>query len=295
VGGAPQAPVYFLLHVPKTAGKSIQHHLIAHCAPGVFWRPRAASDFATAMGRPYILDDMPPPDSISAVAGHFLGRSLERFFPGRDIRRVVLLRDPIGLQVSLYNFRMIKYLARGWGVYDFRHHLAALPRDFIAHYLLSRWLEQPWPRLLAMSSQHKYELINEALRRFWFVGAYGECDRVMAAIADDLHVPGVAPRQNTTALLRERVGWQPLRVDDLSPSLRRDIEDNNRLDAAIWESWKDANFNPAAVTPVPLEPRARGLFLAHELVRPAFEFSRLAARRWATNPNLADLALRNKR
>src|SRR6185312_6410230 len=31
-------PVYFLLHVPKTAGKSIQHHLIARCAPGVFWR-----------------------------------------------------------------------------------------------------------------------------------------------------------------------------------------------------------------------------------------------------------------
>jgi hypothetical protein len=32
------APVYFLLHIPKTAGQTIQVHLAAHCAPGVFWQ-----------------------------------------------------------------------------------------------------------------------------------------------------------------------------------------------------------------------------------------------------------------
>ena len=33
-------PVYFLLHIPKTAGQTIQVHLAEHCAPGVFWRSR---------------------------------------------------------------------------------------------------------------------------------------------------------------------------------------------------------------------------------------------------------------
>jgi hypothetical protein len=36
----PDAPVYFLLHVPKTAGQTIQGHLAEHCAPGVFWQSR---------------------------------------------------------------------------------------------------------------------------------------------------------------------------------------------------------------------------------------------------------------
>jgi hypothetical protein len=34
----PDAPVYFLLHVPKTAGQTIQGHLAEHCAPGAFWQ-----------------------------------------------------------------------------------------------------------------------------------------------------------------------------------------------------------------------------------------------------------------
>lgn len=272
-------PVYFLLHVPKTAGKSIQHHLIARCAPGLFWRPDGASDWSLTMGRPYRLDLMPPPEKLGAVAGHFLGRSLERFFPGREIRRVVLLRDPAGLLVSLYNFRMIRSLARGRGTYSFDLHRAALSRDFVTHYLLSRWLEIPWPRLLAMPDRRKYDLVNEALRQFWFVGAYTECDRVMAAIAGDLGVPPTAPRVNRTAVLRDKVGWKPLTVADLSPRQQRAIETHNPIDLALWQSWRGAGFNPGAVIPVPLGA-ARAGFRAHEIVRPAYEITRLARRRW---------------
>ena len=272
-------PVYFLLHVPKTAGKSIQHHLIARCAPGVFWRPEGASDFSIAIGRPYRLAGMPPPEKLGSVAGHFLGRSLERYFPGREIRRVVLLRDPVGLLVSLYNFRMIRALARGRGTYGFDLHLAALPHDFVTHYLLSRWLELPWPRLLAMSSSRKYGLVNDALRHFWFVGAYAECDRVMAAIADDLGVPPVAPRVNRTAASRDKIGWKALTVADLSPQQKHAIEARHPIDMALWQSWRGADFNPGAVTAAPLGDAHAG-FLAHEIVRPAYEITRLARRRW---------------
>ena len=90
---------------------------------------------------------------IRAVFGHNLGRSLEKYFSDREIRRVVLLRDPISLHLSLYNHRMMLHLTKGLGTYSFDLHLKALPRNFIAHRLLSRWLEIPWPVLMAMTDQ----------------------------------------------------------------------------------------------------------------------------------------------
>lgn len=215
---ASSPPIHFLLHVPKTGGTSIEHHLIDHAKPGTYWYPPAASYAAAALGRPYRESGMPPPQNLRALAGHFLGRSLERHFSGREIRRIVFLRDPASLQVSLYNYRMVKYLVRGRGIYDFRLHLAALPRNFIAYFLLSRWLEKPWPVLLAMADADKYQLINETLRQFWFVGAHTERDRVMAAIAGDLGTPETVRHRNTTEHLRRKAAWQPLTVGDLSPN-----------------------------------------------------------------------------
>jgi hypothetical protein len=60
----------------------------------------------------------------------------------------VLLRDPLELQISFYNWQMMDNLAKGLGTYDW--HLRALPRNFIAHFLLSRWLEIRWRRLMVM-------------------------------------------------------------------------------------------------------------------------------------------------
>ena len=37
-GSGDANPVYFLLHIPKTAGQTIQQHFARHCAPGVFWQ-----------------------------------------------------------------------------------------------------------------------------------------------------------------------------------------------------------------------------------------------------------------
>jgi hypothetical protein len=76
---------------------------------------------------------------------------LEEYFPDSEIRHVLLLRDPISLQLSLYNHRMMLHQLKGLGIYSFDLHLKALPRDFLAHRLLARWLEIPWPVLMAKS------------------------------------------------------------------------------------------------------------------------------------------------
>ncbi len=288
-------PVYFLLHIPKTGGTSIEYHLLEHGAPGAYWYPPAASYAALAVGHPYRETGMPPPADLRALAGHFLGRSLERHFVGRDIRRVVFLRDPVSLQVSLYNYRMMKYLKRGRGIYDFHLHLAAQPRDFVTHTLLSRWLEQPWARLLVMSNAEKYRMINEALRQFWFVGAYTECDRVIAAIANDLGTPEKMRHRNTAESLRKKAAWEPLTVANLPAPLRREIEINNPIDCALWESWRGANFDTAAIEPVRLVPRARTPFPIYELIRPAFQLTRLSQRRWPRRRDVAALARHDER
>jgi tetratricopeptide (TPR) repeat protein len=266
-------PVYFLLHIPKTAGQTIALHLAEHGAPGILWQPRRQPwplrGFANAP------DDL---SRVRAVAGHDVAHSLEAYFPGRDIRRVVLLRDPLELQLSLYNYRMMNYLAKGLGTYGFALHLRSLPRDYMAHLLLVRWLGLPWPAVMAMNGARKYEILNRMLAEFWFVGAYTDCDRLIAAIAPDLGVPLRAAPRNTAAEWGKRVEWRPLGMADLTPAARAAMLARNPIDAALWESWRSAGFAAREIRPRPLVAPERGGFLAHEIVRPGFVLSRLFLR-----------------
>jgi hypothetical protein len=266
----PSAPVYFILHIPKTAGQTIQQHLANHCAPGVFWGPHQAPRLQALSGPRYDPGSLPEAPRMRAVFGHNLGQSLEEYFPAREIRRVVLLRDPISLQLSLYNHRMMLHLTKGLGTYTFDLHLKALPRDFIAHRLLGRWLAIPWPMLMAMTDRQKYAAINRALSQFWFVGSHTDCDHLIAAIAPDLGIPAAARRRNTAAEWEKRVTWRPLKAAELSPATHERILAYNQLDQRLWESWHTAGFNPAGIRPRPLGPTRPGGFLAREIVRPIF-------------------------
>ncbi len=274
----PNFPVYLLLHVPKTAGQTIQVHLDEHCAPGTFWQSRGK----VRLGPRARSDDLPDFDRARVISGHHITRSLEAAFPGRDIRRIVLLRDPLQLQISFYNWQMMDNLAKGLGTYGFDLHLRTLPRDFIAHFLLSRWLEIPWPRLMAMTDLRKYEILNQTLADFWFVGTHADCDRVIEALGSELGVPPVAPRRNTSAELQGRTGWKLLTAEKLPAAICNAFRARNRLDQALWEDWRAAGFQAARVRPHALQPDRKSGFFGHEIVRPWCAFSRFAVHRWAT-------------
>jgi hypothetical protein len=273
--------VYFILHIPKTAGQTIQYHLAEHCPPGAFWSPRRRPDPLLLFGRRRGLAGQGDPGRVRAVAGHDLASSLERQFPGREIRRIVLLREPLSLQLSLYNYRMMNHLAKGLGTYGFLVHLRAQPRDFIAHWLLARWLQIPWPRLMAMSDDDKYRRLNRALGQFWFVGDYTDCDRVIAAIAPDLQVPAIARPRNTAREWHKQIKWEPLTEAAMSVGLRDAVRRQNPLDRALWESWRGAGFDAAAVRPQPLMPASPAGFLTHEAARPFFLLTRWVRREGA--------------
>jgi hypothetical protein len=189
---------------------------------------------------------------VRAVSGHDVGCSLEHLFRGREIRRAVLLRDPLSLQLSLYNYRMMNHLNRGFGTYSFDLHLRALPRDWVAHRLLARWLEIPWPRLMTMSGAQKYRILNRMLAQFWFVGSHADCDRLIAAVAPDLGAPPIARARNTAQQWQKQIYWEPLTAEALSPAQRHAVLSRNPLDTAIWESWRSAGFDTTAVCPQPV-------------------------------------------
>jgi tetratricopeptide (TPR) repeat protein len=262
------APVYFVLHIPKTAGQTIQTHFAEHSASGVYSQPQRSLRPGSRMRA----NDFPGFGRARLISGHEISRSLEKLYPRREIRRIVLLRDPLQLQISLYNWRMMDHLAKGLGTYSFELHLRALPRNFIAHFLLSRWLEIPWLRLARMADSEKYEILNRTLANFWFVGAHSDCDRIIEAISSDLGVPPVAVARNTSADWQVHTGWRLVAAETLAPSIRDAIVAQSPLDQALWESWGAAGFEPARVRPAALAPGRDKAFVAREMVRPWFRF-----------------------
>jgi len=266
-----QPPLHILLHVPKCAGRTVEVHLAEHLPAGTFFMPRHPGRGG--------LSAMPPAAGLRALSGHHLARSIEARFPGRTIRRSVLLRDPLSFQVSYYNFKMMRYLASGGRPYSFALYYAALQRDPMAHFLLSRWLEVPPARLLVMPVGEKWRRLCEALAGFWFVADYRRCDELIAAVAPDLGVPAVAKRVNDEAAWVRTVDWTPIAAADLSDEQRRRIPLENPLDAALYATWAAAGHAAAAVRPGP-GPAASD-FLSHELARPYWEARRRLARGWS--------------
>ncbi len=276
----PDRPVYFILHVPKCAGSTVEAHLMRHMAPGRFVRPGKRRSVLRHVTTRYLPGDVVDPDGIEALSGHHIGRSLEARFAGREVRRTVLLREPLGFFLSYYNFRMMRYLKAGWRTYDFATANRSLPRNPVADFLLGAYLEMPWARRAAMPDREKYERLNDFLATCWFVGGHVRCDDLIAALAPELGVPATAERANTGEDWQRKVDWTPLRADDLDAQTKRRIDDDNPVDRLLWESWRDARHATAAVRPAAFPGGGMLAPLAHELSRPVFEVRRRLQRGW---------------
>ena len=257
MSGEGPGPVYFLLHVPRTGGQTRERHFLDHSAPGTVWSPKRREA------------PPPDPDAVRVVVGHHQHRSQERLFEGREIRRAVLLREPLNFHISLYNFRMMNRLRRGWPAYDFDAYLRAAPRDMIAHFLLSRWLELPEAALLTMPRARKFDLLNRELERFWFVGAYTDGDRLIEQVAAAVGVPPQARKRNATSQWSRRVDWRPLRYKELGAEKMRAIIAQHPVDRALWQTWRTVRDGAAPAQPWPLAASDPAASLAHELLRPA--------------------------
>ena len=235
-------PVHFIYHVSKCAGQTVHCHLSAHAPTGTYHQLKKRKGPSRFFLPRYELAGMPNAEHLRAIGGHFIGNSIERIFNERQIKRSILLRDPVSQFVSHYNFRMMRYLSQGWQTYSPDIAYQARPRNFVTHFILRNFLEISWPRLLSLSALEKYVIVNRFLSTFWFVGDYTRCNELIAALAPNLGVPSTAVAQNTCAEWQRRVvRWKPFRVDNLTRRMIDQIRQENVLDQLLWETWRDVD------------------------------------------------------
>ena len=276
--GVDTPPVHFIYHVPKCAGRTIDRHLATALPANAYHRlrrRRGLGRFATG----YDTSRLPDPNETQVVSSHYLGISLDALFQDRLIKRSLLLRDPASHFVSYYNYRMTRYINEGLQPYGIDVAYGAMRRNFITHYILNNFLELNWVQIASLSDQDKYDLANAFLSMFWFVGDYTLCDDLLSVLGDRLDISANAQLHNGLADLLWGACWTPLTLDLLPETTVARIQDDNRIDQRLWETWREARHETGAVRPVALENGAAS-FIGGEALRFVHQIVRRLQRRW---------------
>lgn len=242
--------VHFLLHVPKCAGTTVEAHFQAHLGDAFMFAPRWESPLRNVLGNRYPGLEAGRLAHVRAVSGHSLSESMRALFPGAELRRSVLLRDPASYLLSFYNYRWTRF-EQGWGGRppEFGTWYRAQRRNPISRFLLNRYFGQGVPALYRLSSGARLAWLETRLARFHFVGSYRRANEMVAGVSRELGLPEAVDSRNVTPSRR-------LTGADLPPALMRRIEAENALDQALWERWKDRGWTQEPLPPPPALPRA---------------------------------------
>lgn len=265
-------PVHFFVHVPKCAGRSVELHLEKHLGLRFLYLRRKRGLKRHLSNHIYRIPQRFDPASTDAVSGHALGQSMKQHFVGREIRQSVLLRDPLSLLVSFYNFRMSRFTHEGWPHVSFERFYLSRHLNPVSTFLMVNYLETSWAKMISMSAEEKFDRISAVLEDFWFVGDYRQCDQLIATVSEEFGIPDQAPRAN---VLETKL----LTVDTVPQAMKDRIAEDSALDQAIYDAWAERGFRekaPASVTP----PAGRGALriLSHEAARQV-ENARITAMR----------------
>lgn len=279
-GAVHTAPVHFVYHIPKCAGRTIDRHLARSLPQSVYLRLRRRHGLGRFITR-YDSANFCNADAIRVVGSHYLGVSFDSVFEHRLIKRSLLLRDPASHFVSYYNYRMTRYLSKGLQPYSVEVAYGAMQRNFITHYILRNFLELTWTQIASLSDADKYDLVNAFLSVFWFVGDYRLCDEFIGALGEKLRISANARSHNTLTELSRGAGWTPLTLDLLPRHTVDKIVSENMIDQKLWETWRDARHETSAIRPVALERNASS-FITGEAVRLVNQILRRVQRRWGT-------------
>jgi len=236
-------PVLYFVHVPKCAGRTIESHLMRHLPQDALLRPdRAAPLRRYLTGRSWRAARPEQPERVRVVTGHFFGESIGRWLPRHQRHEAILLRDPVGLFLSWYNFRMKRYANKGLPLTPFEAWYARRERNPVARHLFTTYLGWNVPRFLTTDKRTLMENAIETLDRFWFVGAHRHADALVARISEILPVPPKAEYRNRTDYrFRDR--------GSLDDGLVNRIAEENDLDIALLERYANRGLDPAAARP----------------------------------------------
>lgn len=261
MGESARPPVLYFVHVPKCAGRTVESHLMRNLPDDAVFRPDRAAPLGRYLaGASWRAEKPERPERVRVVTGHFFGKSIGRWLPEHERHEAILMRDPVGLFLSWYNFRMMRYANKGLHVPSFEAWYARRERNPVVRHLFTTYLGWSVPRFLTADKAAITDHAIETLDRFWFVASYRQADALVAAIADILPVPSKAEYRNRTNYrFRDRAS--------LDERLVARIAAENDLDILLLDRYENRGLNREAALPV-REPTS-GRLLGAELRRAA--------------------------
>ena len=254
-------PLIFLFHIPKTGGTSLREALSAafglnrgfiHVGP---FGDRVRHEQNLKSLDEYSEDEL---DQVRVISGHYLSTAFEKYFPSRDIRRIVLLREPATRIHSQYNHAIRNRSKLGLKPVDFHEwyeNLALAKFDWPGLYGRKLTLEDKKLAIASVGDNYMSKFLldasgsadyqdfsdslllsetNRFLDTFHHVGAIENLHDCIEVLQDlmDVHLD-VGTYNKTGRFFFSRLR----RHRTMNDALRRYLTERNAVDYAVYKSW----------------------------------------------------------
>lgn len=236
--------VLYFVHVAKCAGTTVEEHFLEHLPADQVMRPKKSAPIVRYLhGRAWRTPGSYDPAAVRVLCGHFFGRATGALLAPHNPLEAILIRDPVGLYLSWYNYRMTRHETWGRPIPKFEDWYRSQGRNPVARHLLTRHLG--WSELKFVLAPAR-EIVAEARRAldsFWFAGEYRHVDALLAAATEKFGAPARAPQRNVTQ-------YKFLPRDQMSDVLAEQVRRENAIDQYLSDRYAHRLFNPAAAVDV---------------------------------------------
>lgn len=235
----------YFVHVPKCAGTTVEEHFIEHLPQAQVMRPPKSPPLMRYLhGRAWSAPPTYDKAQTRVLFGHFFGRATGDLLDPHERVEAILIRDPVGLYLSWYNYRMTRHERWGRAIPGFEDWYRSQGRNPVARHLLTRHLGWSEAKFVLAKTDDIVATAREALDSFWFVGEYRHVDTLLAAAADKFGAPPRAPQRNITQ-------YKFLKREALDEGLADTIRRENAIDQYLSDRYANRLFDPNAAANIP--------------------------------------------
>jgi hypothetical protein len=253
--------ILFLFHIPKTGGTSLREALYTIYGQNegfIHLGPQGDRFRHEHKLKPLERFSQEELDRIRVLSGHYLSAAHEKLFPGRTIRRAILLREPARRILSQYNhamrnraklqekpigfhewyeeqalreFNWPSLYGRKLTLADKKFAIASVGHNYMAKFILDAMGDRDYPEL---SEDELVARVNDYLETFWHVGSI---ENLPASIARLEEFTGcrlnVGEHNKTGRFFFSRL----TRHMKMTVELRQHLQEVNRADYSIYNRW----------------------------------------------------------